>query len=378
LTSGLSHTSIAPPGRVVLTVTGVLALAALALVFADPRHAPNFDDGAGVYWAAGAKVLRHQTVYDVTGHYTFNYPPFAALFYAFTFAAFPVRMFEWVFYGFSVAGWAFVVITLGRAMTRDVLGADTLRAAPRRWDAAIPIAFVLFYGVGWRDELKLGQTMIVPLVAATAFILVYQGARARSLAGDVALAGLLTFAVEMKIYFAVLLALMAARREWRILGLVVLWHLCLSVGFVALWHGPSFALAENLTWFSAVRRASGDLMRDDHNMSVMGAVVRTGAPAAVAAIAWIAVMAAFLYALWRTRAASPLFGFAICLAAVAPLNPIAWPYWMLLGFPAMFVVLAPRACAGIIARSASAMPWKSGASSAAPIGGDPRGSSWTA
>jgi hypothetical protein len=333
--------SSAPPSRAYVALGGLVALVLLAICFADPHHAPNFDDGAGVYWVAGAKALRHETVYDVTGHYTFNYLPFAALFYAFAFAVFPVHAFEWAFYFLSVAGWLGVVLALGRALVRDALGAAALS---RAWDGAILIAFALFYGVGLRDELKLGQTMIIPLVAATAFMLWYDRARKRPaprpLAIDLGLAGLLAFAIEMKIYFAVLVALMAFRREWRIVLLVAAWHVVLSVGLVALWHGPSFALSENMTWFSAVRYASDYHMLNSHNMSVMGVVAKTGVPMILARVAWVAASGAFLYALWRVRAISPLRGAALCLAAVVPLNPIAWPYWTLLGFPAMLFVVA--------------------------------------
>jgi Glycosyltransferase family 87 len=317
----------------------VLAVVLCAVFFSHPHHQPKFDDTA-VYWGAGSKALHHQTVYDVTGYYTFNYLPFASLFYAFAFAVFPIGPFGWAFYFLSVAAWLGVVVTLGRAVLREALGTTAL---PRAFDWMAVVAFALFYGMGLRDELKLGQTMIIPLCAATAFIVLYQRGlrepgRTRTLGQAIALAGLACFAFEIKIYFAILVALLAFRREWRIVGLIAAWHIFFNVVCLALYHGPSFALSENLRWFSAVRYASRYHMESNHNMSVMG-LVSHFAPHAVARVAWLAAVGAFLAGLWRIRRAPPIRGFAACLAAVVALNPIAWPYWMLLGFPALLLVI---------------------------------------
>jgi hypothetical protein len=322
--------------RAIVACSALLAVAFLAIVFADPHQRPNFDD-TGVYWGAGSRALRHETAYAIRGHYTFNYLPFAALFYAFAFAVFPIHAFAWTFYILSIGGWIAVVVVLGRAVLRETLG--------RRDDAIALVVFALFFGMGLRDELKLGQTMIIPLSSATAFILLYDRARrtdARTLAGDAALAGLLTFAIEMKIYFAVLVALMAFRREWRVVALVAAWHVFLGVGLPAIYHGPSFALSEHAAWFEAVRYATDYHMRSGHNMSVIGLVAKAGAPMLLARIVWFGVVVAFLAYLWRIRDASPICGFCACLAAVIVLNPIAWPYWMLLGFPAMLWIVGDR------------------------------------
>jgi hypothetical protein len=293
-----------------------------------------------VYWGAGSKALHHRTVYDVRGYYTFNYLPFASLFYAFAFAVFPIKPFAWTFYGISVLAWIAIVWSIGQAVAR--LAFEDGREA-RQFEKLAPLAFVLFFAVGLRDELKLGQTMIVPLWSATAFILLYDRARTRvprSFGTDVGLAALLCFAIEIKIYFAVLLALLAFRREWRLIGAVAVWHIVFSVGLLAIYQGPGFAISENLAWGGAVRYASEFHMRSSHNMSVMGLVAKSGAPILIARFVWLLAVGVFLLGLWRIRDENPIRGFAACLAAVVPLNPIAWPYWMLLGFPAMFIIIA--------------------------------------
>lgn len=77
--------------------------------FSAVQHIPHFDD-FNVYRTAGLKALGHRTAYDVSGHFQFNYPPFAALVYAHTFAAGPLRATETFWYWSTIGLFCLVAL----------------------------------------------------------------------------------------------------------------------------------------------------------------------------------------------------------------------------------------------------------------------------
>jgi hypothetical protein len=318
-------------------LAGLLLLPAVAyLTYVFTVVPPNFSD-TEVYRGAGMKAWEHLTAYDVEGHYTFNYPPFAALFYAFTLARFPLPIATWGFYVLSLLGWA----ALAALFSQEVVREKGIKGERLALIAVGVLLFALFFAMGLRDELKLGQTMIVPFLAVFGFYRAQRRAEATgSLVSQITAGLLLAFAIQIKIYFAVLVPVVAFRKQWTVLATVVLSHFLLYNGLaLALFHGADFALAENLRWVRAMTSASQNLLADHHNVSLASLLAKLGLPPAVVRLGAGAVIAAFVGVQWRFRRRSLLCLVALSLAAVPLLNPIAWPYWMLLGFPLLHWVV---------------------------------------
>ena len=315
--------------------TLALVLAPLVLVwcawlFLDPRHSPNFYDYS-VYARAGNQAVAHETVYQVLDpHFQFKYAPSVALIFGATISRLPNDVGPWVFSAFNAVLWILLFSLIsGRAWERLV----KRQPSPASM-ALLPLIAAFFYAMPLRDELKLGQTNAIPFLALYfVFDLERRGARSAWLRGLC-----FSIAVQFKLYTLLAAPTLILRRQWQVLAWALGWTLAINGLGLAAYHGGEFALSENLAWIRSLFASSSDLVTMIFNISLLGTMSREfGVVAGWTAL--IAALGGFLWAQYRVRREDPFFQFALVTAAVPVLNPIAWPYWMLLSFPAFTIVL---------------------------------------
>ena len=333
---------------VVKTVAALVVFGVVASVFLTRDNRPDFSDFK-VYWVAGGKAAEHRTVYDVQGHYQFKYSPFVALLWALPVAVLPGSKFHWAWlhYAASAVGWYAIWFLLARWFH------------PRR-AFALWLALVLVFSVGLRDELKLGQANLWPfLLVLPAWFIPARSPKDRGfdvLGFAVGLAWGL--AIQWKLYALVLAPLWLLRRRLHVAtGAVAVTLLTLGPA-LALAHGWQFALDENARWLRSLTASSEQLLISQYNVSALGIVGKwmgaTGGPLpSVASVVWAALAIVWAAGLWwaereASRSSQPALLFwsaSWAWAGVVVLNPLVWPYWLLLCVP-LFAAYVSEALAG--------------------------------
>ena len=341
-------------------IAAIIVFGVVASVFLSRDNRPDFSDFK-VYWVAGGKAAEHRTVYDVQGHYQFKYSPFVASLWALPVAVLPGSKFHWAWlhYAGSAVGWYAVWFALARWFY------------PRR-AFALWLALVLVFCVGLRDELKLGQANLWPfaLVLPAWFV----PARNRNERGFDALGFVVGLAwglaVQWKLYALVLAPVWLLRRRLHV-GTGAIAVTALTLGPVlGLAHGWQFALEENTRWLRSLTASSEQLLISQYNVSALGIfgkwTAATGGPLPSAAFAFWGLLAiAWCGGLWwaereasrvtypaAERGSRPASQPALLFwsaswawAGVVVLNPLVWPYWLLLLAP-LFAAYVSEALAG--------------------------------
>lgn len=314
----------------------VAVVAILLVVFLDKQHRPDFSDFK-VYWLAGTKAAAHQTVYDVQGHYQFKYSPFVALLWSVPGALLHAKRQHWAWLHYAATGGGLVLMWLGLARI----------LAPGRafW---LWLAVLLVFGVGLRDELKLGQENLWPIVLVLpAWFLGRRASGARGFDAAAFASGVAwAIAVQWKLYALVLAPLWLLRGRWQVWLGAAAATLFTLFGVQALVHGPEFALAENGRWLQSLSASSEELLVSQYNVSALGILGKWGQHFGLSfgawayalwfglGLAWAAVL------LWAEREAkrrdAPYLHFwsaSWAWCGVLVLNPLVWPYWLLLCVP---------------------------------------------
>ncbi|HKU42189.1 MAG TPA: glycosyltransferase family 87 protein [Polyangiales bacterium] len=319
--------------RLWIAAGSALGLVLLLWLFLKHGERPNFSDFR-VYWVAGGKAAKHLTVYDVQGHYQFKYSPFIALLWALPTHFRSDYLWSRAHYIATSIGWFALLFWLAKRVDRA-----------RRWQ--LWAAGVAVFAVALRDELKLGQVNLWP------FLLVlpawFAGRKAPDDRWDMRgfwIGAAWGFAVQWKLYALVFGPLWLLRRRPAVFVGAIAVTLLTLVGALALAHGWSFAIAENLRWVDSLTASSQTLLVSTYNVSVLGVLGKLaqqlGVPfGAWAYIVWLALLAAGMAALvWSEQTARdssdalPWFWSAsFTWALVAVVNPLVWPYWQLLVLP---------------------------------------------
>jgi len=326
-----------------LKLLALAAVASLMLVqFRTRGHRPDFSDFK-VYWLAGEKAAAHQTVYDVEGHYQYKYSPFVALLWAVPHAL-PGTRYQWAVAHYAACGLGYLALFW-------------LSARLIRREHALPLFLVALtvFSIGLRDELKLGQANLWPLLlvlpawfagkASPAIETAQAGSGRLDLRG-LAIGAAWAFAIQWKLYALVLAPVWLLRFRLSVwLGALAFTVLSLF-GALALAHGADFAVQENLRWVRSLTASSEELLISQYNVSALGIFgkwgLRAGVPFgawayalwAVLALAWGAVL------VWAERDAqrrdAPRLRFwstSWAWAGIVILNPLVWPYWLLFCVP---------------------------------------------
>jgi hypothetical protein len=325
------------------TIVCVCVAGVLAYLFLAHAHRPDFSDFK-VYWIAGEKAALHQTVYDVQGHYQFKYSPFIALLWAIPAALLPGTRYHWALLHYAACGAGFALIwyLLARSL------------APER-AAWLWLMLLFVFGVGLRDELKLGQANLWP------FVLVlpawFTGPRRRNASQidwtGLAIGAAWACAIQWKLYALVLAPVWLLRGRPQIWLGALAFTLLSLLGAMAAFHGAQFALTEDLRWLRSLTASSEELLVSKYNVSALGTLGRwtaqPGAPPSVWSYAvWLLLAAAWgLELLWAEREAkrraAPFLRFwsaSWAWAGIVVLNPLVWPYWLLLCLPLFLAYVA--------------------------------------
>ena len=341
----LSMTSATPPSRVLLgrlLATGAVACLMLWLWF-DPHNRPNFSDFK-VYWVAGEKAAAHRTVYDVVGHFQYKYSPFVALLWGIPHVL-PGQRYHWAALHYAACGLGFVALWFALAYVTD-----------RTRSFALWLVTLAVFGVGLRDELKLGQANLWPFLLVLPAWFVGPRPRPRAPAHDqpargVDWQGLLIgacwgFAIQWKLYALILGPLWLLRRRMAIWVGAAGFTLLTLGGALAVAHGPSFAWHENLSWLQSLLLSSEELVVSRFNVSTLGILGKWSRHLGVpdrpwAQLAWAGLLFAWVVTLfWAEREAQRrddrfmrFWAASWAWAWIVVLNPLVWPYWLLFCIP---------------------------------------------
>ncbi|MBN1115120.1 MAG: DUF2029 domain-containing protein, partial [Oligoflexia bacterium] len=206
--------------------------------------------------------------------------------------------------------------------------------------------FILFYAVALRSELKMGNANIFSVGLLVVFLYLYHFRRLNAYLPGLILA----VAVSFKLYALIIVPFLLYRREFGIILSFVVWFVLLNFFVTALFHhSPSYAVNENILWFSTLTDASADLLKSRYNVSVMGFMVNLGVKRGAALYSiWSVFIAAFLYIQYKMRHMGFTYTVSITMLGILFLTPVTWSYWVVFSFPALiFSVFSVDKAAGI-------------------------------
>ena len=347
---------VASPSRRPTTFV-IASLVVFALVFLDRRNRPNFSD-FDVYWIAGGKAARHQTVYDVEGHYQFKYSPFVATLWSMP-TRLPASREVWRWWHWLATGTGFCVAWLLLA-----------RALDRQRALALWFTLLWVFVVGLRDELKLGQANVWPFLLVLPVFLT--GGRPAAAGGvrrgvdwsGVAIGAAWALAIQWKLYALVLVPIWLLRRRVAVWVGVVCAMVATLVCVQALVHPWDLAIAENARWLRTLTQSSEQLLISTYNVSLLGILGKLAGTLGLwayvlwglFACAWVACLVwAERHARARDLAWLRFWSGAFAWAGITVLTPLAWPYWLLLCAPLFLVYVVMNTADGV--RSADPGFW---------------------
>lgn len=317
-----------PTTKKLLALAGVACL--LLVQFRTREHRPDFSDFK-VYWLAGAKAIAHHTVYDVEGHYQYKYSPFVALLWGVPHVLGGSRyLWALAHYAASALGFLSLWFLCARLLDRE----------RRLW---LWLIALVTFSIGLRDDLKLGQANLWPILLVLPAWL--SGARAREHKGidsaGLAIGAAWGFAVQWKLYALVLGPVWLLRRRWSVFaGAIAFTLLSLGVALSAV-HGPELAWQENVSWLRSLTTSSEELLLSQYNVSALGIFGKWGAQVGLAFGAWAYILwlmlacAWGLIVVWAEREAAArgaaylvFWSASWAWAGIVLLNPLVWPYWL--------------------------------------------------
>jgi hypothetical protein len=265
-----------------------------------------------VYWDAGKKSLLGQTVYDVAGHFQFKYSPLIALLFG--------KLFETV--TFETASFVF-------QKTMLLLWAALFLRFARR-DFRVLLFTILFFGNALRLDLELGQINALVLYL---FVLLFGAlSRPSKWSEDLPFGFVFSFAVQLKLFAVILIPVLILKREWRKLGLGIIFLPLLSIGGVAVEHGWAFAWAENQAWLRSLTDSTDGLLLSDQNIAALGTFSKIFG-LTLGKVLWLLAGGGFAAYLWKNRTKSIDWFRDWLLFAISVFNPLVWSYWILYAMP---------------------------------------------
>jgi hypothetical protein len=206
-----------------------------------------------------------------------------------------------------------------------------------KWDFRVVLISILFFGNAIRLDLELGQINAFVLVSIVILFDLLE--RKKNLFLDLSFGLIFSLAVQMKLFALLFVPVLVFRSEWRKLGFGVLLLPLMSIGGVALAHGWSFAVSENVFWLRSLGGSTEELLRADQNVGLLGFLVRSFGLEFGKAL-WIVSGAGFAAYIWRNRFRPVGWMRDWLLFGVAVFNPLVWSYWILYALP-LFSGLEP-------------------------------------
>ncbi len=321
-----------------LSLFFLLVALQIFFLFSSPENQPHFDDFK-IYYDAGHQALQHQTVYaeyaDWPGKIKFKYSPLVALLFGGTVSQLPLGASQWIFYGLSLLAWLGLMGWVCKDSLLQLMPSTKTNSGVFQMRFFILAAlFLAFFGNALRNEINLGQANWIPLILLFLFFQLYPRFSGKFW---VAGAGLLSLAIQFKLYCVVGLYYLLIRKEFRMLaaflGVTALCQLALP----ALIHGWDFAFSENLRWLVSLSASSQDLLVAYDNVSVLGVLSKKLGVGLLSRGIWVLLSAlGFGYLLFKPL--QPKLALYYLLMMIVLFNPLAWPYWILFAAPAFLWV----------------------------------------
>ena len=304
---------------------GILALVSLVAVFTTrvSRKMPDFE----VYWTAGSRALAGEPLYrEADGHFQFKYLPAFALLAA-PIARLPLPAAKGLWFALS----AVLMLAL--------LGLS-IRALPdpRRPPPLLLVIAFLAMAKFYAHELVLGQVnLLFGVLVALALVWMRVGR-------DAGAGALLAVAVVVKPYGALFLPWLASRRRREaftaMVGVTLLLLLLPAVRYG--WDANLRLLAD---WWHTVTATTAPNLANQDNVSLSGMFVRwmgpdssAGTLAAIAAGILLVVTGLAIAARGALPAPDALEG-ALLLLLIPLLSPQGWDYVLLIGTPAVVLLV---------------------------------------
>jgi hypothetical protein len=299
--------------------------ARLVSLFLEAGQSPGFWDFA-VYHRAGTVVMADESPYRFEGHYQYKYAPGVAYLVGVSLSRLPLEIAGWVFYSMVLAAWlatlcALVVYCRTRVFGRAGRSVETLLAV---------VLLLVLLGTALRDEMKLGQANLFALAP-----LVYAWISLRDGRHSPLVAGLLfAFAIQVKLFSLILLPWVVFRRDWKMLAGVFIGYAVFSVGLPAIFAGTGAAVELSLEWARSLTASSRELFLSMWNVSPASIIAKEG---------WleywqvpVALVAGFVvWFQFSRRDGDPWEVLVVSLPFANLINPIVWPYWVLLLAPTL-------------------------------------------
>lgn len=304
---------------------GVLALVSLVAVFTTrvSNKMPDFE----VYWTAGSRALATAPLYrDTDGHYQFKYlPAFALMAAPLAKAPLPAAKGAWF------AASALLMIAL-LALSLKALP-DVRRPAPLLLVLTF-LAMAKFYA----HELVLGQVnLLFGAIVALALVMMRGG---REIPAGV----LLALAVVVKPYAAIFFPWLATRKQ-RGAFVAMLAGLAVFLLLPAVLYGWAGNLQLLADWWKTVTVTTAPNLSNPDNVSLRALFTRWLGPespaaqlAALAAAILLVVTGIVMAARGAIKRSDTLEG-ALLLLLIPLLSPQGWDYVLLIGTPAVMLLI---------------------------------------
>lgn len=301
----------------------VVAVASLVFITRVSREMADFE----VYRVGGERVIAGETLFQASdGHWQFKYLP------AFAFVVAPLAL-------LSPAAARAVWFALSVCLLAVLLNRSLVLVPERRRGAGLLVglttaALAKFY----LHEINLGQSNLLLAVLVITAVWAWRSHR-EGTAG-----ALLAAAAMVKPYAVIFLPYLAARRRWR--GLAA-FGVTLAAGLLvpALRYGWSGNLDLLRGWWHVVTTSTAPNLLGQDNVSIAGmyaAWLGIGpAAAALATVTALVLLGACGYTILR-RTATPLPEYldaALLLFVIPLLSPQGWDYVLLLGTPAVMLLI---------------------------------------
>ena len=322
----------------------VLVLASLAIVIYTTKVAQKMPDFE-VYWRAGQRAAAGEPLYRADdGHYQLKYlPGFAVLMTPL--AALPPPLARALWFGGSLGALALLVVF-------------SLRLCVDRRKAGLVLVLITIAVMAkfYARELVLGQVNAM-FAAIAAGALLAMRERREGLAGV-----LLALAVLLKPYGLLLVPWLVARREPVSIGSFAA-GIAAALSLPLIRYDLSGTIALHRDWWTTVLSTTAPNLLNPDNVSWLAMYARAGArwPPPVPTVLWAitAVAAAVLMAaVWRVRHRvrfpEALEG-ALLLLLIPLVSPQGWDYVLLVGTPAVLLVVNHEAALPRLLRMATAV-----------------------
>jgi hypothetical protein len=312
--------------RRTLPWVGITVLAIVAVVVFARRSQREMYDFE-VYRVAAVRAAAAEPLYRVEdGHWQFKYLP------AFALAIAPLAQLPPVA---ARAAWFLLAI----ALVALLVNRSFALMPERRRGAAFLIGLtVLALGKFYVREVGLGQSNVLMAVLALAAVACWFRRR------EAAAGALLAAATIVKPYAVLFLPYLAARRKW----IGVASYAAVMLGALvmpAARYGWSGNLDQLRGWWTVVTASTAPNLAGQDNISIAGmyaAWLGVGTAAVwLGAITGLALVAACAWTVWRgSRVPSPDYlDAALLLLAIPLLSPQGWDYVLLIGTPAVMLLL---------------------------------------